>query len=285
LGRALKVPTLRPPLALAGGNFASDGAGRCFTSTRAIVANGGERDRLNATLRLYLGCERVVYLEPLPGPTTKHIDMFFRVARPGVVLLAEYEAPPNRHTAAGHLQARARAVMERNAEIQRHAAANDGVELEIIRVPTPPITPLDQAPFQSDEARAALEGPGHADPAGRPGGLERQLRDEHFVYRSFLNYVHLRTQSDDLLLVPSYPNAVDPGHAEQRAGAALRRAYPQSRIVPIDAERLIAKQGALHCATWAVPDSVDSSALFESREATAAARPAAADAADGERAN
>jgi len=253
LARSLGVPTWRPPLVLAGGNFAADGVGGCFTSTETIRANGGSRRWVDRLLRDYLGCERVVYLEPLPGPITKHIDMFFRLVRPGVVLLAEYEAGALPHSPEGIVQTRARAAMERNREV---LSASDGV-LEITRVPMPPITRIESETALSDEAPAAIESRDLVEADDAPEDFAKLVWDLRYRYRSYLNYVQLATDATEVLLVPSYEDALGPEGPEERALAALRRAFPRARIASIDSDELILKKGALHCATWVVPRAVE----------------------------
>jgi agmatine/peptidylarginine deiminase len=130
------VRVIRPPLQLWGGDFYTDGAGTGFTSTNTLEMNGGDEVWVNRLFREYFGVKRMVYLEPLPGNTIKHVDMFFRPAGPKTFLLADYPADvPASSPYYDHLHRETRAVLDRNAEILR--AAYPGAQL--IRVPMPPL--------------------------------------------------------------------------------------------------------------------------------------------------
>src|SRR5215470_13480654 len=76
-GENINPRSLRPPLILDGGDFFTDGEGVCFTSTETLLRNGSNKEDMNMLFKLYFGCMRTIYLRPLPGPTVKHVDMFF----------------------------------------------------------------------------------------------------------------------------------------------------------------------------------------------------------------
>ncbi len=79
LGGIGPVRLARPPAQVWGGDITTDGEGNVFVSTETLVMHGGKRAELDAILRGYYGAKGVIYLEPLPGPTVKHLDMFFKV--------------------------------------------------------------------------------------------------------------------------------------------------------------------------------------------------------------
>lgn len=131
------VVSVRTPLQLWGGDFFTDGAGIGFTSTATLVMNGAEPEFVNTLLHRYYGVRRVVYLEPLPGRTIKHIDMFFRIAGPNRFILAEYDQNvPASTRYYQYFHEMIHATLERN----RLLIESEFPGAEIIRVPIPPLS-------------------------------------------------------------------------------------------------------------------------------------------------
>lgn len=128
-----QVDAVRPPLVLWGGDFAADSLGNVFVSTETVRMNGGAIDEFEFLMREYFGAERVVYLEPLPGNTIKHIDMFFRVVDDSTFLLAEYAPSDDEHPYLEYLDRRAEVVLERNFEKLRLLFP----DRDIVRIPMP----------------------------------------------------------------------------------------------------------------------------------------------------
>lgn len=129
--------TVRPPLQLWGGDLFSDGAGTAFTSTSTLLMNGGDRRAFERLLNRYYGFKSVVYLEPLPGFTIKHVDMFFQVAgiRDGKhrFVVGEYDPTESILPYYSFLHREVTAVLERNvAKLRAHFP-----ECEVTRVPLP----------------------------------------------------------------------------------------------------------------------------------------------------
>jgi agmatine/peptidylarginine deiminase len=110
------INVVRPPLALDGGDFFTDGKGVGFTSTATLRANGGNVELVNQVFREYFGIKEVVYLQPLPGSTVKHIDMFFKPVTDKILLLGKYEGP-GVGVYAPSLQAEAQRVLAYNLKI------------------------------------------------------------------------------------------------------------------------------------------------------------------------
>ena len=129
VSRHFSVPVYRPDLEIEGGNFMSDGSGRCFFSSSVLKVNFAKNNQDLADLFYeYLGCTQALVLEPLIGEGTGHIDMFAKLTGPNTLLLGEYDRsvdPMNR------------ALLERNAQrIEDFAQQNDW-PLEIVRIPMP----------------------------------------------------------------------------------------------------------------------------------------------------
>lgn len=285
LGSEMDVPTYRPPLVLAGGNFSTDGQGLCFTSTATILENGGNREVTDLVFSRYFGCSEVVYLEALPGSeTTKHIDMFFRIADRNTYLLGEYERRPNPSSASEYLQYESRARMERNADLLRDVAQRRNLKVKLLRVPMPDVFKTPSGGDSGDllrelKLRAMLEG--DDDAVGRAESLGQFLESNpslakeilgrlrlDILHRSYLNYIDLRSPNGGLVLVPNYKEDVFNGINRRKVDEVLHAAYPHARIRYIDADSLIAGAGALHCISLVVPHTAATN--FARRELPAA---------------
>ena len=129
ISRHFSVPVYRPELEIEGGNFMSDGSGRCFFSSSVLKVNFAKDNQDLADLFYeYLGCTQALVLEPLIGEGTGHIDMFAKLTGPNTMLLGEYDRsidPMNR------------ALLERNAQRIEAFAQQNNWPLEIVRIPMP----------------------------------------------------------------------------------------------------------------------------------------------------
>lgn len=138
-GADAPVRLSRPPAQVWGGDIATDGQGNVFVSTETLTMHGGKQAELDAILRDYYGAASVVYLEPLPGPTVKHLDMFFKVVDADTFFLASYDHEDEAHAGAGeyarYLQAEIKAVLARNEARLRKAFPGRGV----VHVPMPAV--------------------------------------------------------------------------------------------------------------------------------------------------
>jgi len=129
----------RPPAQIWGGDIAADGKGNVFVSTETLTMHGGKQGELEAILRDYYGATSVVYLEPLPGPTVKHLDMFFKVVDAETFFLASYDHDEEAFAGAGeyarYLHDEIKAVLARNEARLREAFPGRPV----VRVPMPAV--------------------------------------------------------------------------------------------------------------------------------------------------
>ncbi len=134
VGRAVRL--VRPPAQVWGGDVTTDGRGNLFVSTETLTMHGGKQVELEAVLRDYYGAKTVTYLEPLPGPTVKHLDMFFKVLNENTFFLASYDAPFEGAGEYGrYLNGEIGRVLERN-EARLRAGFPDR---RIVRVPMPAV--------------------------------------------------------------------------------------------------------------------------------------------------
>jgi agmatine/peptidylarginine deiminase len=129
LAELLALPLDAMPLRIEGGNLLVNGEGLCLTTTVVLERNdGGESpERVCGALLTYLGCEQVVFLEPLHGEDTGHADMFAVFTSPRTVVLGAYEPEADPVNAA---------LLERNAARLATVETRDG-PLEVVRVPMP----------------------------------------------------------------------------------------------------------------------------------------------------
>lgn len=276
LGHSLSVPTLRPPLILDGGNFATDSDRHCFTSTSTLLDNAGRRDWVDEVMAAYFGCRDVTYLEPLPGPTIKHIDMFFRVASDDTWLLGRYRPVEEIRTPRSFYQDEAGRRMERNMEVLAAAAGRLGRPVKILRVPMPDVYRIDDmvnAQALLEELKEDMEG-GDTFAGERLDRLtqwseskpekfyvEAQRESPPFVYPTYLNYVHLVGKDKQAVLLPAYTEEITDGADPKEVRKILRQAYPTAEIRDIPSDELIDRQGALHCITVVVPQTTSDTTI------------------------
>lgn len=87
-------PVSRPPIEMEGGNFLSDGAGRCITTEMLYYQNAsrgyGEAE-VDQVFRDYYGCQTTTVVPPLVDEGTGHVDMFAHITGPGEVLVGQYD--------------------------------------------------------------------------------------------------------------------------------------------------------------------------------------------------
>lgn len=119
------------PLYLDGGNILSNGRGLVLLTTQVLDDNlrlGYDEDRVEKLIKIHLGAEQVVFLEPLKDETTGHVDLFATFTSPDTVVLGQYDRDddPVNH-----------ALLERNAKKLR-AVQTPGGPLKVVRVPMAP---------------------------------------------------------------------------------------------------------------------------------------------------
>lgn len=131
LGRLLQVPTVRVPLSVQHGNVLSNGRGLFLATRKMVDENAGRRygqDDVRRVLREFYGAAEVVFLEPLAGEPTGHVDMFATWTSADTVLIGQY--PPD-------YDPRNAAILDRNAERVARAEVA-GRRVTVVRIPMPP---------------------------------------------------------------------------------------------------------------------------------------------------
>jgi agmatine/peptidylarginine deiminase len=114
-----------------GGNLLSNGCG-LFLTTTAIIFRNSDRDhaeaRVRETFHECFGSTQTMFLEPLIGEQTGHVDMFACFTAPETVVVGSYDPLVDPLNAA---------VLDRNAARLTGLSTPRG-ELHVVRVPMPP---------------------------------------------------------------------------------------------------------------------------------------------------
>ena len=256
----LDMPFVHPGFFMNAGDIYADGVGTIYTSEETLHLNSGDREYLSAIFGEYLGAEKVVYLRPLPGPTVKHLDMFFKLAGPNVCLLGEYQELSSSTAVACLQRAARRALSENAARLERRG-------LQVIRVPMPDISRLSKWDyyghvFPTDRDRRLKELAEGARISANV--MKKRLESESvYVYRTYLNSLLLVAPVEPagmqeeigrrLLIVPSYAELTTEV-ARKQVETAYRRGYGEDvEFVFVNAENLAHANGSLRCIMTTVP--------------------------------
>ena len=130
LAPELLLPMVRTPLVVDGGNLLTNGIGLCVTSFRVLEQNaphGLDPTEVEALLCETYGVEDVVFLEPLSGEGTGHVDMFCTFTGPTSVVMGAVSPETDANNAA---------ILDRNAARLEGLATPQG-PLTVHRVPMP----------------------------------------------------------------------------------------------------------------------------------------------------
>jgi agmatine/peptidylarginine deiminase len=106
----------------------TDGAGTCFACIGLISYNRQySRAEIEAKLKTYLGCEKLILVEPLSFEITKHIDIFAKLLDRNKILVGQYTPGDQNYDRLEQVAA------------QLAAATNlAGKPFKVIRIPMPP---------------------------------------------------------------------------------------------------------------------------------------------------
>ncbi|MGH7200700.1 MAG: agmatine deiminase family protein [Planctomycetaceae bacterium] len=119
------------PLRIEGGNLLSNGAGLCLTTYKVLDDNAGrgyDERNVQQIVEEYYGGRQLVFLEPLAGEMTGHVDMFCTFTGTDTVVVGEYPPEADPENAA---------VLDRNAELLSSVVTPRG-PLRVVRIPMPP---------------------------------------------------------------------------------------------------------------------------------------------------
>ncbi len=131
LARHLKLPVVQVAMRIEGGNLLSNGRGLCIATTELIDVNadrGLTEDAASEVLRACFGATQTVFLEPLAGEMTGHVDMFATFTDANTVVVGSIRPEDDPENAA---------ILERNAAKLAMVRTVRGA-LRVVRVPMPP---------------------------------------------------------------------------------------------------------------------------------------------------
>lgn len=129
LGLDLGINTYRAPMYFEGGNYASDGKGTCWVSQGAYWYNTDmEESEVDAILYQYMGCRKIIVLEPLEDGTT-HIDMFAKLVNETTLVLGKGDS--------ANCTTQTVRTLENDADILAAATTYEGESLTVHRIPMP----------------------------------------------------------------------------------------------------------------------------------------------------
>lgn len=118
------------PISLEGGNLLSNGVGLCLTTNKVLEQNrkrGHSRRAVTKAIRQQVGAVQLIYLEPLQGEPTQHIDMFATFVSADTLVLGAYDPRDDAVNAA---------ILDRNADRLRNVTTAAG-KLEVHRIMMP----------------------------------------------------------------------------------------------------------------------------------------------------
>lgn len=130
-----EVLAVRPPLYLQGGDYITDSSGTVFVSEDTLLQNGGRLEDFEGVLSDYLGAEKVVLLNALPGLSVKHLDLLVCHPNPDTFLLSKPFGPQGGGLYYQRLRNEIEEIQLTNERILR--ANNPDVRIEYL--PMPPI--------------------------------------------------------------------------------------------------------------------------------------------------
>ncbi len=128
--RATGWPLFRLPVLIEAGALLSNGAGLCLASEYLLVKNaasGIERAQVTNALKRLTGADQVVYLLPLFGEETEHVDWFTAFTSPDTVVVGDYYGVDDFNSK----------ILDENARRLSGIMTRNG-PLRVERIPMPP---------------------------------------------------------------------------------------------------------------------------------------------------
>ena len=131
IAKQLGIQTVSTCVLLEGGALINNGSGLCLVSSYLLERNqelGLSEEHLTNTIKRLLGANQVVYLEPLDGEETGHVDWFATFPASDTVVVGNYGVggdPYNRELLNSHARTLAR-------------LSTSSGPLKVVRMPMPP---------------------------------------------------------------------------------------------------------------------------------------------------
>lgn len=123
-------PIYQLPVLVESGALLSNGAGLCIASNlllRKNAVSGIQEPQVTAALKRLTGASEVVYLEPIRGEPTEHVDWFATFTSPNTVVIGDYYGIDEENTR----------ILDDNAGRLRGIMTPHG-PLQVERIPMPP---------------------------------------------------------------------------------------------------------------------------------------------------
>lgn len=119
----------RPDIELEGGNFMSTEEGLCVVS-KVVLWNNLQLNQatIETIFKDYYGCKKIIFITPLKGEPSGHIDMFAKFAPDNTVLVGQYTADQDQDN---------KDILDFNAALLANTTSPSGKTLTVIRVPMP----------------------------------------------------------------------------------------------------------------------------------------------------
>jgi agmatine deiminase len=222
-----RAPRYAPDFILEGGSIDVDGQGTVITTEECLLNHdrnpGLSREQIEANLRDYLGCKKVIWLEQgvYRDETKGHIDNFCRFVAPGVVVLTwtDDENDPQYPISAS-------ALVRLNA-----ATDAQGRKLKVHKLyqPTPVLIAASEA-AGVDQVE---------------GTLPRTEGDR--LAASYVNFYI----GNGVIVMPAFDDPMD-GAAHQ----SLAKLFPSRTIIAVAGREILLGGGNIHCITQQQPQAI-----------------------------
>ncbi len=128
--RVSRLPLFQLPVLVEVGALLSNGAGLCIASKRLLAKNaesGIREPQVTAALKRLTGANDVVYLDPIDGEATGHVDWFAVFTSPSTIVIGDYYGIDDENAR----------ILDENAGRLRGISTPDG-PLKVERIPMPP---------------------------------------------------------------------------------------------------------------------------------------------------
>jgi len=244
-----------------GGSTSFNGQGTLITTTQVVFERNPHmrKQDVEELMAQYYGVKKIIWIpkgliEDWPlfwgpiqtGPhhkdkvwtpivTTGHVDEFCRFAGPHTVLLAEVHGSQD-----GTLETINRHRLEAAAKVLRQSTNQDGVPLEVVRIPAAPIQIMEM-----DVKDPQFKQFQHI----RNSGLSKKKSAPILLACSYVNYLI----TNGLVLMPKYyhkgttPEAW--AHIDAEAKAVMERVFPDREVVQLDLLIINAIGGGANCSS------------------------------------
>lgn len=185
------VELVRPPLTIAGGDFATDGEGRFFITEDTLMENGGSKAKLLELFEKYYGATELHILFANPGRTTRHLDMSLKLVNPNLALLVE---PSLEQPTTTRQQRRLLQEMRETSEANRAYLEKHLPHVSILSLPMPPLIFANRESIEREIQEEVMT------EAGRQAGLDMDRINtagpESSLYREAAAIIRNRLRRD-----------------------------------------------------------------------------------------